>query len=110
MRQPLGIAIVGGLVLSQMLTLVHDAGGLSLSDRFGRWCRRQRVGAECGAAWRGVGRVDDMKLPDIKLLAMTAVFALAERLHGRPGLRATLSGDTCRVQGSGQLETGATHG
>ena len=31
LRRPLGIAIVGGLIVSQMLTLVHDAGGLSLS-------------------------------------------------------------------------------
>ena len=29
MRQPLGIAIVGGLIVSQMLTLVHHAGHLS---------------------------------------------------------------------------------
>ena len=30
-RQPLGYAMVGGLVVSQALTLVHHAGGLSLS-------------------------------------------------------------------------------
>ena len=26
LRRPLGIAIVGGLLFSQMLTLIHDAG------------------------------------------------------------------------------------
>ena len=31
LRRPLGIAIVGGLIVSQMLTLVHHAGGVSLS-------------------------------------------------------------------------------
>ena len=31
LRQPLGVAVVGGLMLSQLLTLVHHAGYLSLS-------------------------------------------------------------------------------
>ena len=30
LRRPLGIAIVGGLIFSQMLTLLHDAGRLPL--------------------------------------------------------------------------------
>ena len=30
LRRPLGITIIGGLIVSQMLTLVYDAGGLSL--------------------------------------------------------------------------------
>ena len=30
LRRPLGITIIGGLIFSQVLTLVHDAGGLSV--------------------------------------------------------------------------------
>ena len=30
LRRPLGITIIGGLIVSQLLTLVHHAGGLSL--------------------------------------------------------------------------------
>ena len=30
LRRPLGITIIGGLIVSQLLTLVHDAGRVSL--------------------------------------------------------------------------------
>ena len=40
LRHPLGVTIVGGLIVSQMLTLVHDAGDLS----------RLRPARACGAA------------------------------------------------------------
>ncbi|BCH00263.1 transport system membrane protein [Mesorhizobium sp. 131-2-5] len=40
LRQPLGIAIVGGLILSQILTLYTTPVIYIYIDRFGRWCRR----------------------------------------------------------------------
>ncbi|WP_246677505.1 efflux RND transporter permease subunit [Mesorhizobium sp. B2-3-12] len=39
LRQPLGIAIVGGLILSQILTLYTTPVIYIYVDRFGRWCR-----------------------------------------------------------------------
>ncbi|MFT8775104.1 MAG: efflux RND transporter permease subunit [Gluconacetobacter liquefaciens] len=41
MRRPLGIAIVGGLVVSQALTLYTTPVVYLYLDRFGLWCRRQ---------------------------------------------------------------------
>jgi len=38
MRQPLGIAIVGGLLVSQVLTLYTTPVMYLYLDRFGRWC------------------------------------------------------------------------
>jgi len=40
MRQPLGIAIVGGLLVSQVLTLYTTPVMYLYLDRFGRWCSR----------------------------------------------------------------------
>jgi len=40
MRQPLGIAIVGGLAVSQMLTLYTTPVVYLYLDRFGAWCTR----------------------------------------------------------------------
>jgi multidrug efflux pump len=40
MRQPLGIAIVGGLLVSQVLTLYTTPVMYLYLDRFGAWCRR----------------------------------------------------------------------
>jgi multidrug efflux pump len=42
LRQPLGIAIVGGLILSQILTLYTTPVIYIYVDRFQRWCRRLR--------------------------------------------------------------------
>jgi multidrug efflux pump len=42
LRRPLGIAIVGGLVFSQMLTLYTTPVVYLYLDRFGHWFRRQR--------------------------------------------------------------------
>ena len=39
-RQPLGIAIVGGLAVSQVLTLITTPVMYLYLDRFGAWCRR----------------------------------------------------------------------
>jgi len=43
LRRPLGIAIVGGLVFSQMLTLYTTPVVYIYLDRFGLWCRRLRA-------------------------------------------------------------------
>ncbi|MBZ9995632.1 efflux RND transporter permease subunit [Mesorhizobium sp. BH1-1-4] len=43
LRQPLGIAIVGGLILSQILTLYTTPVIYIYVDRFGRWCRGWRA-------------------------------------------------------------------
>jgi multidrug efflux pump len=42
LRRPLGIAIVGGLILSQMLTLYTTPVIYLYIDRFRLWCRRGR--------------------------------------------------------------------
>jgi multidrug efflux pump len=51
LRQPLGIVIVGGLLVSQMLTLYTTPVIYLYFDRFRLWCQRQwrRTGAR-GAA------------------------------------------------------------
>ncbi len=43
LRRPLGIAIVGGLIFSQMLTLYTTPVVYLYMDRFGHWCRRLRA-------------------------------------------------------------------
>jgi multidrug efflux pump len=45
LRQPLGIAIVGGLILSQMLTLYSTPVIYLYMDRFSVWSRRRRAGS-----------------------------------------------------------------
>jgi multidrug efflux pump len=44
MRQPLGITIVGGLVLSQILTLYTTPVVYLYLDRFRLWAARRRAG------------------------------------------------------------------
>jgi len=44
LRQPLGVAIVGGLILSQMLTLYTTPVLYIYIDRFGHWVGRLRTG------------------------------------------------------------------
>jgi multidrug efflux pump len=44
LRQPLGIAIVGGLILSQVLTLYSTPVIYLYMDRFSSWSRRRRTG------------------------------------------------------------------
>jgi multidrug efflux pump len=44
LRQPLGIAIVGGLALSQVLTLYTTPVIYLYMDRFRLWSRRRRSG------------------------------------------------------------------
>jgi multidrug efflux pump len=40
LRQPLGVSIVGGLVVSQVLTLYNTPVIYMYMDRFGSWCSR----------------------------------------------------------------------
>ncbi len=50
LRQPLGIAIVGGLILSQLLTLYTTPVVYLYLDRLGQWMRRLRRGARTPVA------------------------------------------------------------
>jgi multidrug efflux pump len=52
MRRPLGISIVGGLLISQVLTLYTTPVVYLYLDRFGLWTRRRwrRVLPSAGAA------------------------------------------------------------
>jgi Cu/Ag efflux pump CusA len=43
-RQPLGYAIVGGLLVSQLLTLFTTSVVYIYMDRLGHWLRRQTTG------------------------------------------------------------------
>ena len=49
-RQPLGIAIVGGLIVSQVLTLLTTPVIYLYLERFGSWCEKmwQRLYPERG--------------------------------------------------------------
>jgi Cu/Ag efflux pump CusA len=49
LRRPLGIAIVGGLIVSQMLTLYTTPVVYLYLDRALRWFRRQRSAAHAPA-------------------------------------------------------------
>jgi multidrug efflux pump len=50
LRQPLGIAIVGGLILSQVLTLYTTPVIYLYMDRFRLWSRRRRGGSTATVA------------------------------------------------------------
>ena len=55
LRQPLGISIIGGLVLSQLLTLYTTPVVYVYLDRFRLWCRKQWRRTRIGAARRRRG-------------------------------------------------------
>jgi multidrug efflux pump len=58
LRRPLGITIVGGLIISQILTLYTTPVVYLYMDRLGRWMKRARpthVGAEGAAAGEHLG-------------------------------------------------------
>jgi multidrug efflux pump len=44
LRRPLGVTIVGGLIVSQMLTLYTTPVVYLYMDRFGKWCKGLRTG------------------------------------------------------------------
>jgi multidrug efflux pump subunit AcrB len=53
LRRPMGIAIVGGLLLSQSLTLYTTPVIYLYLDRFGRWVKRWRTAAHLGEVEAG---------------------------------------------------------
>jgi len=55
LRQPLGIAIVGGLLFSQMLTLYTTPVVYIYLDRFQNWCRRLRPARHAATAQSPMG-------------------------------------------------------
>jgi multidrug efflux pump len=56
LRQPLGISIVGGLILSQILTLYTTPVVYLYLDRFRLWCLSHRRPAAAGKAPLGATR------------------------------------------------------
>jgi multidrug efflux pump len=50
LRRPLGISIVGGLIVSQMLTLYTTPVVYLYLDRFQRWCRSFGAGGSATVA------------------------------------------------------------
>ena len=50
LRRPMGISIVGGLLLSQFLTLYTTPVIYLYLDRFGRWIKERRHRGEIGPA------------------------------------------------------------
>jgi Cu/Ag efflux pump CusA len=55
LRRPMGIAIVGGLLLSQFITLYTTPVVYLYLDRFGNWFRRWRQAAQLPEAARPAG-------------------------------------------------------
>jgi len=55
LRKPLGIAIVGGLLVSQLLTLYTTPVVYLFFDRLGRWVRRGRA----------IARVEETAAPSL---------------------------------------------
>ena len=97
LRRPLGIAIVGGLVLSQMLTLYTTPVVYLYLDRFRLWCQRRWRPA--GAGTQRCELEPTMKHAGVLVSARRRCGAL-RRLHGRAGLRAAERRDAGGVQGS----------
>ncbi|HUI62028.1 MAG TPA: multidrug efflux RND transporter permease subunit [Steroidobacteraceae bacterium] len=74
MRRPLGIAIVGGLILSQLLTLYTTPVIYVYFDRFGIWARRRAGG------WRPSG-VAASVLIALCCVALTGCFSVGPDYH-----------------------------
>ena len=92
MRRPLGIAIVGGLILSQLLTLYTTPVIYVYFDRFSTWSRSV-VGSRFSSRQlgdRGGGTVD----------------VSAGRMFSRSRLQAAQSHYATSLQGGGRLESG----
>ena len=52
LRRPLGVTIIGGLLVSQMLTLLHDSGRVSVVRPAGRSAAPPARAQTCGGGWR----------------------------------------------------------
>jgi multidrug efflux pump len=60
LRRPMGIAIVGGLLLSQFITLYTTPVVYLYMDRLGNWVRRWRAAAQLPEATRGLPEQETM--------------------------------------------------
>ena len=88
MRRPLGIAIVGGLLVSQMLTLFTTPVVYLYLDRFRLWAARARGRARRACSPRPRGRNDDGRRP----VPVRRCCASMARVGGRGSRRAALAG------------------
>ena len=68
-RQPMGIVVIGGLVLSTMLTLLIVPAGFSLADGFekrvGPWLRSRLLTYKPGDESRGIERTPELPFPGL---------------------------------------------
>ncbi|MBV7258493.1 efflux RND transporter permease subunit [Erythrobacter crassostreae] len=68
-RQPMGIVVIGGLIMSTILTLVIVPAGFSLADGFerrvGPWLRERMLTYKPGDDTKPYGPADDAPVPDV---------------------------------------------
>ena len=105
LRRPLGIAIVGGLIVSQLLTLYTTPVVYLYLDRLRLWrsAPAARAARATGSATgRHEARAD--AIIDVALGSSSAAVLAGARLRGRPGLRAARRADAGGVQGDRRLE------
>jgi AcrB/AcrD/AcrF family len=71
-RQPMGIVVIGGLVLSTLLTLLIVPAGFSLADSFekrvGTWLRGKMLTYKPGDENRGIEVAADRPFPGLAKL------------------------------------------
>ena len=107
MRRPLGIAIVGGLVLSASCSRSTRRRS-SICTSTASACGPTRASRRRGRAAPALAAADHDADERLAYLVLAAVAARPRRLHGRSRLRAPDGADARRVQGSRRLEGRAT--
>jgi multidrug efflux pump len=80
LRYPLGITIVGGLILSQLVTLYTTPVVYLYLDRLRGWCARLRQGAKPGDALESLTNGDGRGVYDVPRHILTRS---AEEVHHR---------------------------
>ena len=97
LRQPLGVAVVGGLLTSQLLTLLHHAGHLSFARRCSPRCLRslwpRRVVAPTTGPTRRIA--SGAVVVVVRAIARTAVRASQSRSYGTGRFVAGLGAHPC---------------